>query len=399
MINKISNRAASIVESATSGMATTARQLKSRGIDVVNLSQGEPDFKTPDHVCQAAKVAVDSGKYFSYPPTAGYMDLREAIAEKYNRENNVSYKSDNVVVSNGAKQALSNVMLSILNAGDEVIIFAPYWVSYYAQVKLAEATPVVVNGDAGNGFKVTADQLKQAITKKTRAIVFSSPSNPTGIVYSRAELSAFAAVVIAYPDVLVIADEIYEHINYTDERTSFASLPGMFERTATINGFGKCFAMTGWRVGYVAAPTWLSAEVTKLQGHLSSANCSIAQRAAFAAVTGSISSTEIMVKEYRMRRDLVFGYLQSIQDVKTVMPQGAFYFFPDLSRFYGCQFNGKEITNSNDMCSYILNEGHVALVPGEAFGNDSCVRISYAASTEDLKKALSQVTQALNKLR
>src|SRR3954465_5902609 len=333
-MSKLSNRIEAIQESATLAMAAKAREFKSKGIDVISLSLGEPDFKTPPHICDAAKKAIDDGKYFAYPPVAGYQDLREALAAKYQKENNVPYKAENIVVSNGAKQSIANAFIALLNPGDEVIVFSPYWVSYDALVRLAEGTPVIVKGGIENDFKVTAQQVEAAITPKTKMIIFSSPCNPTGSVFSGKELEAIAKVVVKN-NLIAIADEIYEHINYTGEQVSIASFPGMFERTITVNGFAKGFAMTGWRVGYIAAPKWIADGCNKVQGQITSANCSIAQRAALAAVTGDIEPTTKMVEEYRKRRDIVFGLLKEIPGIKANYPQGAFYFFPDVSSYYG----------------------------------------------------------------
>lgn len=394
----LSNRINAIEESATLAMAAKAREFKSRGIDVINLSLGEPDFKTPAHICEAAKKAIDDGKFFSYPPVAGYQDLREALAAKYQKENKVPYKAENIVVSNGAKQSIANVMIALLNPGDEVIVFSPYWVSYDALVRLTEATPVIVKGTLANDFKVTAEQVEKAITKKTKAIIFSSPCNPTGSVFSRKELQAIADVVLKHPDLLVIADEIYEHIVFDQEQVSIASLPGMFERTITVNGFAKGYAMTGWRVGYIAAPKWIVDGAVKVQGQLTSANCSISQRGALAAITGDIAPTNKMVEEYRKRRDIVYNLLKEIPGVKANYPTGAFYFFPDVSSFYGKSFNGKKIANGDDLCLYLLEEGHVSLVPGGAFGDEACVRLSYAASEKELIDAMGRLKNALAKL-
>ncbi|MFM7855731.1 MAG: pyridoxal phosphate-dependent aminotransferase, partial [Flammeovirgaceae bacterium] len=377
-MNSLSNRINAIEESATLAMAAKAREFKNKGIDVINLSLGEPDFKTPKHICDAAKKAIDEGKYFSYPPVAGYQDLREALAAKYNKENNVPYKAENVVVSNGAKQSIANVMLALLNPGDEVIVFSPFWVSYDALVRLAEATPVVVKGGIENDFKVTAAQVEKAITPKTKAIIFSSPCNPTGSVFSKKELQDIATVVLQHPNLLVIADEIYEHINFTGDQTSMASLPGMFERTITVNGFAKGFAMTGWRVGYIAAPKWVADGCNKVQGQLTSANCSISQRGALAAITGELAPTKQMVEEYHKRRDIVYNLLKDMPGVKANYPQGAFYFFPDVSSYYGKKDGDKVIKNGDDFCYYMLEKGHVSLVPGGAFGDEACVRLSYA---------------------
>ncbi|MBS1554530.1 MAG: pyridoxal phosphate-dependent aminotransferase [Bacteroidetes bacterium] len=398
-MNNLSNRINAIEESATLAMAAKAREFKNRGIDVINLSLGEPDFKTPQHICDAAKKAIDDGKYFSYPPVAGYQDLREALAAKYNKENNVPYKAENIVVSNGAKQSIANVMLALLNPGDEVIVFSPYWVSYDALVRLAEATPVLVKGGIENDFKVTAAQVEKAITPKTKAIIFSSPCNPTGSVFSKKELQDIANVVLKHPNLLVIADEIYEHINFTGDQTSMASLPGMFERTITVNGFAKGFAMTGWRVGYIAAPKWVADGCNKVQGQLTSANCSISQRGALAAITGDLAPTKKMVDEYHKRRDIVYNLLKDMPGVKANYPQGAFYFFPDVSSYYGKKDGDKVIKNGDDFCYYMLEKGHVSLVPGGAFGDEACVRLSYAASEKDLVEAMKRMKEALTSLK
>ena len=397
-MNHLSNRINAIEESATLAMAAKAREFKNKGIDVINLSLGEPDFKTPQHICDAAKKAIDEGKYFSYPPVAGYQDLRDALAAKYSKENNVPYKAENIVVSNGAKQSIANVMLALLNPGDEVIVFSPYWVSYDALVRLAEATPVLVKGGIENDFKVTAAQVEKAITPKTRAIIFSSPCNPTGSVFSKRELQDIANVVLQHPNLLVIADEIYEHINFTGDQTSMASLPGMFERTITVNGFAKGFAMTGWRVGYIAAPKWVADGCNKVQGQLTSANCSISQRGALAAITGELAPTKKMVDEYHKRRDIVYNLLKEMPGVKANYPQGAFYFFPDVSSYYGKKDGDKVIKNGDDFCYYMLEKGHVSLVPGGAFGDEACVRLSYAASEKDLIEAMKRMKEALAKL-
>ncbi|MEQ8927601.1 MAG: pyridoxal phosphate-dependent aminotransferase [Fulvivirga sp.] len=393
----LSNRISNLEESATLAMAAKARELKSQGVDVISLSLGEPDFKTPQYIQDGAKEAIDSGKYFAYPPVAGYQDLRVAIADKLNKENNIPYKAENIVVSNGAKQSIANVMYSLINPGDEVIIFSPYWVSYSAIVELTEGTSVFISGDISTDFKATAKQLEEAITPKTKALIFSSPCNPTGSVFTKAELEAIAEVVKKH-DIIAIADEIYEHINYTDEHVSLASLPGMFERTVTVNGFAKGFAMTGWRVGYIGAPEWIAKGCTKMQGQITSANCSIAQRAALTALTGDATPTKEMAKEYLERRELVKGLLDEIPGVKTNVPQGAFYFFPDMSSYFGKSSGNRKIENASDLCIYILEEAHVSLVTGEAFGDANCVRLSYAASREDLVEALKRIKTALSKL-
>jgi len=395
----LSHRINAIEESATLAMAAKAREFKNRGIDVISLSLGEPDFKTPLHICDAAKKAIDEGKYFAYPPVAGYQDLREAIAAKYQKENKVPYKAENIVVSNGAKQSIANVMLALLNPGDEVIIFSPFWVSYDALVRLTEATPVLVKGTIENDFKVTAQQVEKAITPKTKAIIFSSPCNPTGSVFSKKELEAISAIVLKHPNLLVIADEIYEHINFTGDQTSIASLPGMFDRTITVNGFAKGFAMTGWRVGYIAAPKWIADGSNKVQGQITSANCSISQRGALAAISGDMTPTKMMVDEYHKRREIVYQLLKEIPGIKANYPQGAFYFFPDVSSFYGKSDGNTTIKNGDDFCIWMLEKGHVSLVPGGAFGDDSCVRLSYAASEKDLREALRRMKETLATLK
>ncbi|MBX2967854.1 MAG: pyridoxal phosphate-dependent aminotransferase [Cyclobacteriaceae bacterium] len=394
-MNQLSQRLNAFEESATLAMAAKAREFKSRGIDVISLSLGEPDFKTPQHICEAAKKAIDDGKYFAYPPVAGYVDFREALAAKYQKENNVPYKAENIVVSNGAKQSIANAMLAILNPGDEVIIFSPYWVSYDALVRLAEAKPVLVKGGIENDFKVTAAQVEKAITSKTRVVIFSSPCNPTGSVFSRAELETISKVILKHENILVIADEIYEHINFTHERVSIAALPGMFERTITVNGFAKGFAMTGWRVGYIAAPKWIADGCNKIQGQLTSANCSIAQRAALAAITGDLAPTNAMVEAYKKRREIVYELLKDIPGIKANYPQGAFYFFPDVSFYYGKSDGERTVKNGDDLCMFLLEKAHISLVPGSAFGDDNCVRLSYAASEEDLREALARMKKVL----
>jgi len=398
-MTKLSIRLNAFEESATLAMAAKAREFKNRGIDVISLSLGEPDFKTPAHICEAAKKAIDDGKYFAYPPVAGYQDFREALAAKYQKENNVPYKAENIVVSNGAKQSIANAMLAILNPGDEVIIFSPYWVSYDALVRLAEAKPVLVKGGIENDFKVTAAQVEKAITPKTRVVIFSSPCNPTGSVFLCAELEAIAQVIQKHENILVIADEIYEHINFTGERISIASLPGMFERTITVNGFAKGFAMTGWRVGYIGAPKWIADGCNKMQGQLTSANCSIAQRAALAAITEDLAPTYAMVEAYKKRREIVYKLLKEIPGIKSNYPQGAFYFFPDVSYYYGKSDGERTIKNGDDFCMYMLEKANVSLVPGGAFGEENCIRLSYAASERDLREALTRMKNALEALR
>ncbi|MEM1406737.1 MAG: pyridoxal phosphate-dependent aminotransferase [Bacteroidota bacterium] len=395
----LSNRVASMAESATLAMAAKAREFKARGIDVISLSLGEPDFKTPKHIQQGAKDAIDEGEYFAYPPVAGYQDFREAIANKLQSENNIPCSASNIVVSNGAKQSIANVMYALVDPGDEVIVFSPYWVSYTALIELAEGVPVFVKGSIENDFKATADQLMKAISAKTKAIIFSSPCNPTGSVFSKAELEAIAEVVKANENIFVIADEIYEHINYTEEKVSLASLPGMFERTITVNGFAKGFAMTGWRVGYICAPEWIAKGSAKIQGQITSANCSIAQRAALTAITSDLGPTFDMARQYLERRNMVYELLRSIPGVKVNLPDGAFYFFPDVSSYFGKSDGEHTIQDANDFCIYILEKAHVSLVSGAAFGNPDCVRLSYAASEENLKVAIKRISEVLAKFR
>ena len=394
----LSDRLTSMAESATLAMAAKAREYKEKGIDVISLSLGEPDFKTPKHIQEGAKAAIDEGKYFAYPPVNGYLDLRKAIADKFKRENGLDYTADQIVVSNGAKQSLANIFQSILNDGDEVIVFSPFWVSYSAQIELAGGTPVYIKGGIDNDFKVTAEQLKAAITDRTKALIFSSPCNPTGSVFTKSELEEIAQIVLGQDNMIVIADEIYEHINYTGKHASIGAIPGMLERTVTVNGMAKGFAMTGWRVGYIGAPTWLAKACTKIQGQFTSANCSIAQRATLTALTSDLGPTKEMAEEYLRRRQIVKDLLDEIPGFKTNVPQGAFYFFPDVSEYFGKSDGQKTIENASDLSLYILENAHVSVVTGEAFGDPDCIRLSYAASEEDLRKAISQMKTALEKL-
>ena len=393
-----SDRISNLAESATLAMAAKAREYRSKGIEVIALSLGEPDFKTPAHICEGAKAAIDEGKYFSYPPVNGYLDLREAICSKLKRDNRIEYAPDQIVVSNGAKQSIANAMYSLVNPGDEVIVFTPYWVSYAAIVQLAEGVPVYLEGGIENDFKATAQQLEAAITDKTKVVIYSSPSNPTGSVFSRQEMAELASVLSRYPEVYVIADEIYEYINYTGEHISMASFPEMYDRTITVNGFAKGFAMTGWRVGYIAAPKWIAKACAKMQGQITSANCSIAQRAALTALTEDLGPTFAMTEEYLSRRDLVMRLLGEIPGITTRLPQGAFYFFPDISEYFGKTDGVTTIKNSDDFCMYLLDEAHVALVTGAAFGAPNCVRISYAASEENLREAIRRIKNTLARL-
>jgi aspartate aminotransferase len=397
---ELSDRINNMSESATLAMAAKARELKAEGKDIISLSLGEPDFKTPQHIQDAAKSAIDSGKYFAYPPVTGYQDLRLAIANKLMNENGIPSSPEQIVVSNGAKQSIANVMLALLNPGDEVVVFAPYWVSYAELIKLAEGTPVMITGTIDNDFKPTAAQLRAAITDKTKAILYSSPCNPTGGVFTQKELEEIAEVVKAYENITVISDEIYEHINFTNEgHFSMGSLPGMAERTITVNGFSKGFAMTGWRVGYISAPTPIAKAAAKVQGQITSSNCSIAQRAALAAITEDLQPTKDMTTIYHQRRDMVIDLLNDMEGVKTYVPKGAFYIFPDISYFFGKSDGERTINDSNDLALYILDEAQVSTVTGDAFGAPNCIRISYAASNEELKEAMKRLKTVLNKLK
>lgn len=394
-----SERLKNMKESATLAMAAKARELKQQGINVISLSLGEPDFKTPDFINEGAKSAIDEGKYFSYPPVNGYLDLREAISKKFKEENGLDYAPEQITVSNGAKQSIANVFMAILDPGDEVIIYAPYWVTYPAQVGLAEGKPVIIKGGIEDDFKATAEQLKNAITPKTKAVIFSSPCNPTGSVFLREELEAMADVLRDHPNIIIIADEIYEKINFTGDHVSIGALDGMLDRTVTVNGFSKGYAMTGWRVGYIGAPTWIAKAANKIQGQLTSANCGIAQRAAYTALTTPSDSTEKMAGAYHDRRTLVYDLLKEIPGMEVNMPGGAFYFFPDVSNFFGKSVDGSTINSSQDLCMYLLDEAKVSLVTGEAFGDPNCLRLSYAASEEELKTAIASMKNALAKLK
>ncbi|MFT6970581.1 MAG: aspartate aminotransferase [Roseivirga sp.] len=394
----VSDRVKNMAESATLAMAAKARELKEKGVNVISLSLGEPDFKTPLHIQEGAKAAIDEGKYFGYPPVNGYLDLRQAISKKFKNENELEYTADQIVVSNGAKQSIANVFMSILNAGDEVVVFSPFWVSYSSLIELSEGIPVLVKGGIESDFKVTADQLEAAITPKTKAIIYSSPCNPTGSVFTLEELTAIADVVKRHEDLIVIADEIYEHINYTGVHASIGAIEGMIDRTVTINGMAKGFAMTGWRVGYIGAPTWLAKACNKIQGQITSANCSIAQRAALVALTTDLAPTREMAKEYLRRRDLVKALLDNVPGFKTNLPTGAFYFFPDISQLFGMSDGETVVENADDLCLYLLDKAQVSLVTGDAFGDANCIRISYAASEEDLREAITRIKEAVSKL-
>lgn len=380
-------------------MSQKAMDLRAQGHDVINLSLGEPDFKTPVHIQEAAKQAIDSEDYFGYPPVAGYADLRAAIAEKLTEENNIPCTPKQVVVSNGAKQAIANVFSCLLNPGDEVVVYTPYWVSYTSMIQLAGGLPVLVEGNAENNFEVTSAQLEQAITPKTKAIIFSNPCNPTGHVFNRKALEEMAAVLAKHPEVLIIADEIYEHIHFGTKHVSIGALPNMQDRVVTINGFSKGFAMTGWRIGYMAGPLWLAKACEKMQGQTTSAPSSIAQRAALAALKGDQAAVQQMATTYKKRRDLCLAMLKDIPGLRCSEPLGAFYLFPDVSAYFGATDGETVIEHAEDLCMYLLKEVHVSLVPGSAFGMPQHIRISYAAAEKQLQTALERVKRALAQLK
>ena len=398
-MSELSNRINALAESATIAMAAKARELKAQGKDIISLSLGEPDFKTPKHIQEAAKEAVDEGKYFSYPPVPGYPDLRKAIADKLKKENNIDSTPDNIVVSTGAKHSIANVFFCLLNPGDEVLVFSPYWVSYADQIKLAEGVPVLVQGSIENEFVVTAKQVEDALTDKTKAVIFSSPCNPTGAVIKRDTMKEIAAVLSKRKDIYVISDEIYEYINYTGDHVSIGSFPEMKDNTITVNGMSKGYAMTGWRIGYISAPVWLAKACSKFQGQFTSGACGIAQRAALAAITGDQTPTIEMGKAYLKRRDMVLDMLKEIPGLNTPTPEGAFYIFPDVSSYFGKSDGKTTINTASDMSLYILDEALVSTVTGDAFGAPNCIRISYAASDEDLVEAVNRIKEVLAKLK
>jgi aspartate aminotransferase len=390
----LSDRINSLPISATLAMATKARELKEKGIDIIGLSLGEPDFNTPDFIKNAAIQAVNDN-YNSYSPVDGYKDLKLSISEKFKRDNNLNYESNQIVVSTGAKQSIANVCMVLLNPGDEVILPAPYWVSYSAIATLSQAKSVVISSSIDTDFKITASQLEKAITPKTKMVIFNSPNNPSGSIYSESEYIQLAKVLERYPDIYIISDEIYEHINYGGSVFSFASIPEMYNRTITVNGVAKAFAMTGWRIGYIGAPNWIAKACNKMQGQITSgANC-IAQRATIAALNASVDKIKYMVDEFKSRRELIIRLLGDIDGFRINKPSGAFYIFPDISSYFGKIINGVEIKDSSDFSLFLLEIAHVATVSGEAFGNPSCIRISYAASKEQIKKACEQIKKSL----
>lgn len=395
MKQMLSDRVNHMATSATLAMAAKSRELKSQGIDVIGLSLGEPDFDIPEFIKQSAIDAIHQN-YSKYSPVDGYLDLKQAICKKFERDNGLHYTPSQIVVSTGAKQVLANVALSMLNKGDEVILPSPYWVSYREIVRLAEGVEVEIPTSIDNDFKITPKQLEDAITEKTKMLWFSSPCNPTGSVYSREELEALGEVLKKYPNTYVLSDEIYEYINFTGEKhTSIASVEGLYDRVITVNGVSKAFAMTGWRIGYMGAAEWIAKACTKIQGQVTSGANDIAQRATITALEAPVSSIGYMIDEFHCRRDLIIRLLSDIEGFKLNCPQGAFYVFPDVSYFFGKQLRGKKINNATDFSMYLLEEAHVATVTGEAFGDKNCIRISYAASQEQIKEAVNRIKHLL----
>jgi aspartate aminotransferase len=395
MSSHVSSRIQNMETSATLAMAAKARELKSQGLDIIGLSLGEPDFNIPDFIKEAAKKAIDEN-YSSYTAVDGYQELKEAIVHKFKRDNGLNYSPQQIVVSTGAKQSLYNVAMAVLNPGDEVILPAPYWVSYSDIVKLAEGVPVEVRTSIDADFKITADQLRQALTPKTKMIWFSSPCNPSGSFYHKSELEAIAEVLKDRPEIIVVSDEIYEHINFSSTgHCSIASIDGMYDRTVTVNGVSKAFAMTGWRIGYIGGPEWLAKACTKLQGQVTSGANAIAQRAVIEALMAPVSSIQYMVDAFKKRRDLVLDLLNKIEGFKVNVPEGAFYVFPDISYYFGKTLKGQLINNASDFALFLLEHAQVATVTGAAFGDENCIRISYAASEETLTEAIRRIAEAL----
>lgn len=395
---QLSERLNRLVPSATLAMSQKSNEMRAKGIDVINLSVGEPDFNTPNHIKEAAKRAIDEN-YSKYSPVPGYLTLRKAIVEKLKKENQLEYQVSEILVSNGAKQCVCNTLMALINDGDEVIIPAPYWVSYPQMVKLAGGNPIIVNASFEQNFKITPQQLKEVITPKTKVLILCSPSNPTGSVYSKAELEELANVIKQYPNVLVISDEIYEHINYVGKHTSIAQILGMKERTIIINGVSKAYAMTGWRIGFMAAPEWIVKGCSKLQGQYTSGACSVSQKAAEAAYQLEQSCVETMRQAFLRRRDLIVSLAKEIPGLQVNEPQGAFYLFPKCSSFFGKSVGNFHIQNSTDIAMFLLEEGHVATVAGDAFGAPECIRMSYATSEENICEALKRIKRTLAKLQ
>jgi aspartate aminotransferase len=394
----LSDRIKSLSVSQTIAMDQKSRALKARGIDIISLSLGEPDFNTPDYIKEAAKKAIDDN-YSRYPPVPGYQDLREAIAIKFKKENGIEYTADQVIVSAGGKHSLINVILSIINPGDEVIILAPYWVSYYDQIILAGGKPVIIEARLDSDFKVSPSRIEAAITPRTRLIIFNSPSNPTGMVYNRSEIEQIARIVAKHEGVFVLSDEIYEHIIFEGEHVSIASFDFVYDQVITMNGVSKGYAMTGWRIGYIGAPLWIAKACNKLQGQFTSGVCSIAQRAALAALQGSGESQKIMREAFLRRRNLVCSLLMEVEGMRVSIPQGAFYVMPDISYFLGRSDGVTKIGNSDELALYLLDKAQVATVGGDAFGAPDCIRISYATSDELIVEAVKRIKEALKKLK
>lgn len=386
-----------LAPSATLAMSQKSAELKAQGIDIINLSVGEPDFNTPEHIKEAAKKAIDEN-WSRYSPVPGYLDLREAICEKLKRENGLDYTPAQIVVGNGAKQAVCNALLALVNPGDEVIIPAPYWVSYPDMVRMADGTPVTIPASIEQDFKITPEQLEAAITPSTRAIILCSPSNPTGSVYSAEELEGLAVVLRKYPQVMVIADEIYEHINYVGQHASIATCEGMLDRTLIINGVSKAYAMTGWRIGFVAAPLALAKGINKLQGQYTSGPCSVSQKASVAAFSGNQSPVEEMRKAFERRKQLIVRLAKEVPGFEVNDPQGAFYLFPKCSAYFGKRYGDKVINTSDDFALFLLEEAHVACVGGDSFGSPECFRMSYATSDENIVEAMRRIKAACEKL-
>ncbi len=393
----LSKRVNKINESQTIAMAQRSRDMKAKGIDVINLSLGEPDFATPQHIKDAAKKAIDDN-FSYYPPIAGYLDLRQAICHKLLRDNGLQYTPDQIVVSTGAKQSIINVLLCLIDEGDEVIVPAPFWVSYLEMIKLCDGKAVMLPTNVSSNFKITPQQLEQAITPQTKAFLFSSPSNPTGSAYTEEELGEFAKIFEKNPHITIISDEIYEFINFLGKHYSLAQFPAIKNQCVVVNGVSKGFAMTGWRLGYIAAPLPIAQACTKIQGQFTSAASSITQKATIAALNGSLKPTLAMCEAFKKRRDLIYNGLMQIEGLKCNYPDGAFYVFPDVSAFFSKSFEGKIIHNADDLALYLLEQAHVATVTGEAFGNAECLRISFAASNQDLIEAVKRITKALEQL-
>ena len=393
----ISKRAQNLKESVTIKMAALATELKEQGEDIISLTLGEPDFNTPDFIKDAAKVAIDEN-FSHYPPVPGYKDLRQAISLKLKKENGIDYPFNQIVVSTGAKHSLMNVVLALVNPGDEVVLPAPYWVSYIEMVRFAEGKPVELSTTIETEFKITPEQLELALNEKTKAFIFSNPCNPSGAAYTKEELEGLAKVFEKHPQVYIVSDEIYEYINFAGKNPSFAAFDSVKERVITVNGLSKGFAMTGWRIGYIAAPADVAKACTKIQGQFTSGANAIAQRAAIAALNGGAAKIDYMKQEFLKRRDLMVSLLKEIEGLKVATPMGAFYLFPDVSNFYGKSYNGKTINSSDDMCTYFIEEALVATTPGSAFGNPDNIRLSYATSEDQLREAAKRMKEALGKL-